>query len=115
LAKSVIQICAVDAAGKLVTNWQQLTQSGNSFAGKWMDGIDITFSLAGLALDDSRIKAQNEVRHTNGDVDARLTSTGGFMDLVARNLVAPPTAIVAAYLSPVRPMDCAALPSSIKA
>jgi hypothetical protein len=36
LAMSVIQIYAVDAAEKLLTNWRQLTQSGDSFAGKWM-------------------------------------------------------------------------------
>jgi acyl-CoA thioester hydrolase len=84
------------AAGKLVTSRQQLTQSGNSFAGKWMEGIDITFSLAGLAPNGSRFKVQNEVCHTNGNVAARITSTGCFMDIDTRKLVEPPQAIVAA-------------------
>jgi acyl-CoA thioester hydrolase len=33
---------------------------------KWMEEIDISFSLAGLAPDGSRFKIQNEVRRTNG-------------------------------------------------
>jgi acyl-CoA thioester hydrolase len=59
---------------------------------KWMEEIDISFSLAGLAPDGSRFKIQNEVRRANGDLAARITSTGGFMDLDARKLVAPPPA-----------------------
>ena len=81
---------------------------------KWMEEIDITFSLAGLAPDGSRFKVQNEVRRTNGDIAARITSTGGFMDLDARKLVAPPPAVHAAYLSLPRTEDYAELPSSVK-
>ena len=50
---------------------------------KWMEEIDISFSLAGLAPDGSRFKVQNEVRRTNGDLAARIVSTGGFLDLDA--------------------------------
>jgi acyl-CoA thioester hydrolase len=81
---------------------------------KWMEEIDISFSLAGLALDGSRFKVRNEVRRTNGDLAARITSTGGFMDLDARKLVVPPPAVHAAYLSLPRTEDYAELPSSIK-
>lgn len=82
---------------------------------KWMEEIEISFSVAGLAPDGSRFKVQNEVRRTNGDLAARITSTGGFMDLDARKLVAPPPAVLAAYLSLPRTEDYVELPSSLKA
>lgn len=53
----------------------------------WMDEIDISFSLAGIAPDGSRFKVQNEIRRTNGDLAARVTSTGGFMDLAASSCI----------------------------
>ena len=81
---------------------------------KWMEEIDINFSLAGLAPDGSRFKIQNEVRRTNGDLAARITSTGGFMDLDARKLVAPPPAVLSAYVSLPRTEDYADLPSSMR-
>jgi acyl-CoA thioester hydrolase len=80
----------------------------------WMEEIDISFSLAGLAPDGSRFKVQNEVRRANGDLAARITSTGGFLDLDARKLVAPPPAVLAAYMSLPRTDDYVDLPSSIK-
>ncbi len=82
---------------------------------KWMEEIDISFSLAGLAPDGSRFKVQNEVRRTNGELSARITSTGGFMDLDARKLVAPPPAVLQAYRSLPRTEDYIELPSSMKA
>ena len=81
---------------------------------KWMEEVDISFSLAGLAPDGSRFKVQNEVRRINGELAARITSTGGFLDLDARKLVAPPPAVHAAYLSLPRTGDYADLPSSMK-
>jgi acyl-CoA thioester hydrolase len=82
---------------------------------KWMEEIDISYLLAGLAPDGSRFKIQNEVRRANGDLAARITSTGGFMDLDARKLVVPPPAVLAAYFSLPRTEDYADLPSSMKA
>ena len=82
---------------------------------KWMEEIEISFSLAGLASDGSRFKVQNEVRRINGDLAARITSTGGFMDLDVRKLVVPPPAVHEAYLSLPRTEDYVELPSSIKA
>ena len=81
---------------------------------KWMEEIDITFSIAGLAADGSRFKVRNEVRRTNGDLAARVTSTGGFMNLDARKLVAPPPTVLAAYQALPQTEDFVELPSSIK-
>ena len=81
---------------------------------KWMEEIDISFALAGLAPDGSRFRLRNEVRRADGELAARITSTGGFMNLDARKLVAPPDAILAAYQALPRTQDYLDLPSSIK-
>jgi acyl-CoA thioester hydrolase len=82
---------------------------------KWMDEIGITFAVAGLAGDGSRFKLVNQILNAKGALCARITSIGGFMDLDARKLVAPPAAVLAAYQSLPRTEDYADLPSSIKA
>jgi acyl-CoA thioester hydrolase len=64
---------------------------------KLMDEITITFLLAGLALDASRFKVLNEVFASDGALCARITSTGGFMNLDDRKLVAPPRGILEIY------------------
>jgi acyl-CoA thioester hydrolase len=79
-----------------------------------MEEIDISFSLAGLAPDGSRFKVRNEVLRTNGELAARIVSTGGFLDLDARKLVAPPLAVVEAYRSLPHTEDYVELPSSMK-
>lgn len=81
---------------------------------KWMEEIEISFAVAGLAPDGSRFKVRNEVRRVDGELAARVTSTGGFMNLDARKLVAPPEAVLAAYQSLPRTEDFVELPSSIK-
>jgi acyl-CoA thioester hydrolase len=80
-----------------------------------MDEIGITFAVAGLAGDGSRFKVVNQILNAEGALCARITSIGGFMDLDARKLVAPPAAVLAAYQSLPRTEDYADLPSSIKA
>ena len=81
---------------------------------KWMEEIDITFALAGIAEDGSRFMVKNEIRRTDGELCARVTSTGGFMNLDARKLVAPPTAVLEAYRSLPRTEDYVDLPSSLR-
>ena len=81
---------------------------------KWMEEIDITFALAGIAEDGSRFMVKNEIRRTDGELCARVTSTGGFMNLDARKLVAPPAAVLEAYRSLPRTEDYVDLPSSLR-
>jgi len=81
---------------------------------KWMEEVFITFTLAGLAPDGSRFKVMNEVLRSDGQLCARVTSTGGFMDLDARKLVAPPAAVHSAFASLPRTDDYTDLPSSLK-
>ncbi|NOX69098.1 MAG: thioesterase [Gammaproteobacteria bacterium] len=81
---------------------------------KWMDEINITFLVAGLASDGSRFKVKNEIFRSDGELCAKVTSIGGFMNLDARKLVAPPESILEAYRSLPRTEDYVELPSSIK-
>jgi len=47
-------------------------------------------------------------------LSARVTSTGGWLDLDARKLIAPPPALLAAMNSLEKTSDFVVLPSSIK-
>ena len=76
--------------------------------------IRVTLALAGLSEDGSRFLLRNEILHPGGKLCAKVTSAGGWLDLDARKLVAPPPALLAAMNSLDRTEDFAALPSSIK-
>lgn len=51
---------------------------------RFMEQIDITFAVAGLAADVSRFKVRNEIRRADGELCARVTTIGGFMNLDTR-------------------------------
>ena len=76
--------------------------------------IRVTLALAGLSEDGSRFLLRNEILHPGGKLCARVTSGGGWLDLDARKLVAPPPALLATMNSLDRTADFAVLPSSIK-
>jgi len=76
--------------------------------------IRVTLALAGLSEDGSRFLLRNEILHPGGKLCARVTSAGGWLDLDARKLVAPPPALLAAMNSLDKTADFASLPSSIK-
>jgi acyl-CoA thioester hydrolase len=77
--------------------------------------ITVTLAIAGLAPDGSRFRIRNEVFHADGKLCAKVTSAGGWLDLAARKLVAPPEALLAALQSLAQTSDFAPLPSSVKA
>lgn len=77
--------------------------------------ITVTYALAGHAPDGSRFLLRHEVLRPDGKLAARVTSAGGWLDLDARRLVAPPPALFAAMDSLERTSDFVVLPSSIKA
>lgn len=81
----------------------------------WMEEIAIDFAVAGLADDASRFKVRNRIFRAGGELCAVVTSTGGFIDLARRALVAPPPAIASAYRALPQTEDYAALPSSVRA
>jgi acyl-CoA thioester hydrolase len=77
----------------------------------------VSFLLAGSSPDVSvsRFRLRNEVRRGDGELAARITSLGGWLDLRGRKLVAPPPELAAAILSLDRSDDYAELESSLKA
>ena len=76
--------------------------------------IVVTYALAGQAPDGSRFLLRHEIFRADGALAARVTSAGGWLDLRARKLIAPPPALLAAMESLGRTADFVALPSSIK-
>jgi acyl-CoA thioester hydrolase len=61
-----------------------------------LESIRVTLAAAGLSDDGSRFLIRNEFWRESGALAARVTSSGGWLDLSARKLVAPPDALRAA-------------------
>jgi acyl-CoA thioester hydrolase len=76
--------------------------------------LRITLVLAGLADDGSRFSLRNEIWREDGKLIARVTSTGGWLDLVTRKLIVPPEELLAALRSLTPTEDFQVLVSSIK-
>jgi len=76
--------------------------------------IKVTYALAGHSLDGSRFLLRHEIFRPDGKLSARVTSTGGWLDLDARKLIAPPSALLAAMNSLEKTDDFVELPTSIK-
>lgn len=76
--------------------------------------FSVTFALAGLADDGSRMALRNEFSLADGKLIARVTSTGGWLDLAARKLIRPPSALIAVLRTLDRTEDYRELVSSIK-
>ena len=79
-----------------------------------LEPLRITLMLAGLAEDGSRFSIRNELWREDGKLIARVTSTGGWLDLTSRKLVVPPEALLAALRSLAQTDDFQILASSIK-
>lgn len=60
------------------------------------DGVTVTFAALGLSPDGARFVLENEIWSANGARAATIRSTGGWLDLRERKLVAPPEALRAA-------------------
>jgi acyl-CoA thioester hydrolase len=79
-----------------------------------LEKFSVTLGLAGQADDGSRYLLRNEFRRADGELAARVTSAGGWLDLSARHLIVPPDPLLAAMQVMSRIGDFQALPSSIK-
>jgi acyl-CoA thioester hydrolase len=78
-----------------------------------LDELRITLGLAGIAADGSRFRLRNEFFRADGKPVAKLTTTGGWLDLAARRLTPPPPPIRAALDRLERTADFEAMPSSL--
>ena len=79
-----------------------------------LETLRATLALAGLAPDGSRFVMRNEFWRPDGKLAVRITSTGGWLDLVGRKLIAPPTPLLDSMRVLERTDDFAELPSSIR-
>jgi acyl-CoA thioester hydrolase len=79
-----------------------------------LDPITVTLELAGLALDGSRFRLRNEIRTGDGNVAARVTSEGGWLDLAQRRLIAAPEDLLVALNAMPMAAEFERLPSSIR-
>ena len=76
--------------------------------------IAVTLAIAGHSEDGSRFVLRNEFRRPDGTLCARVTSSGGWLNLTARKLVSPPAALHNAMKSLQRTSDFVVLPSSVR-
>ena len=79
-----------------------------------LEALRVTLDLCGLSADGSRFRLRNEFYRPDGKLAARVTSTGGWLDLSLRRLTAPPDPIAAALRSLPRAESFEELPSSLK-
>ncbi len=79
-----------------------------------LEPITVTLVLAGMAADGSRFRLVNEVLKGDGRLAARIRSEGGWMDLAARKLVAPPDDLREALAAMPLAAEFETLPSSIR-
>ncbi len=76
--------------------------------------IEVTYALAGHASDGSLFLLRHEIYRPDGKLSARVTSLGGWLQLDARKLIAPPPQLLAAMNKLDRTEDFVTLPTSIK-
>ena len=76
--------------------------------------ITVTLAIAGHSEDGSRFILRNEICRLDGTLCARVTSSGGWLDLTARKLVSPPEALLTAMKSLQKTSDFMVLPSSLR-
>jgi acyl-CoA thioester hydrolase len=79
-----------------------------------LDRLRVTIENAGNSGDFSRFKVVNAIYKVDGEMAARVTTVGGWLDLKSRKLMEPPDIIKAAWRSLTKTEDFQELPSSIK-
>lgn len=79
-----------------------------------LEPITVTLALAGMAPDGSRFRLVNEILTGNGKLAARIHSEGGWLDLAARKLIAPPADLLEALGAMPHATEFEHLPSSIR-
>lgn len=79
-----------------------------------LEEMSVSLMVAGLSDDGSRFRLRNEFSRADGKLTARVTSTGGWLDLSARKLMAPPNKLLAALRALARTDDFELMVSSLK-
>ena len=81
---------------------------------RMLQSVRVSLLIGGLSDDASRFRLVNEFRREDGELCARLTSEGGWLDLKARKLVAPPEKLAQTLQALERAHGFEALGSSVK-
>jgi acyl-CoA thioester hydrolase len=76
-----------------------------------MDAVEVTLEAAGLSTDGSRFRLRDTFFNEAGQMCARLTTTGAWLDLEARKLRMPPSELAALLANLARTEDFEALGS----
>ena len=79
-----------------------------------LDEIRVTMENGGHSEDGSRFRVINNFYKTNGELAARVTSIGGWLNLKERKLMEPPEDLKNAWLALERTKDFEELKSSLK-
>ena len=61
------------------------------------DSVTVTYAVLAMSADGARFVVENEIWSAGGERAATVRSTGGWLDLRTRKLVAPPPALLAAF------------------
>jgi len=61
------------------------------------DTVTVTYAVLAMSADGARFVVENEIWSASGERAATVRSTGGWLDLRARKLVAPPPTLLAAF------------------
>lgn len=78
------------------------------------EGFEVDLELAGISGDATRFRLRNRFRKEDGTLVAEVVSTGGWLDLEERKLVAPPDVLREALEGLSRTDDFEELASSVK-
>ena len=61
------------------------------------DTVTVTYAVLAMSPDGARFTVENEIWSVAGERAAVVRSTGGWLDLQARKLIAPPDALLAVF------------------
>lgn len=78
------------------------------------DTVTVTYAVLAMSADGARFVVENEVWSTDGERAATVRSTGGWLDLRARKLVAPPPALLGVFAEVPRAPGFVELPPRTK-
>lgn len=74
------------------------------------DSVTVTFAALAMSIDGARFIVENEIWLSTGEQAATVRSSGGWLDLRQRTLVAPPPALLAALMQVPRSPEFEELP-----
>ena len=78
------------------------------------DTVTVTYAVLAMSADGARFVIENEIWSAAGERAATVRSTGGWLDLRARKLVAPPPALLAVFAKVPRAPGFVELPPHAK-